>query len=802
MPACAHCLLEIPETAALKETVDGKETSFCCRGCAGIYRLLRNEGLSGFYGHRDGWTPGPPGEAEPFSPEAFSGAVRSAGGVAEADLAVSGLRCASCVWLIERYLSKRPGVLSVRASFATARMRVSWDPAATGIRDVVRAVRALGYAPHPVTASSELALRREKSDLLLRFGTAAFLSMQVMLFTAGLYAGYFQGIEAEYRSLFRWLCFLLATPVMFYSGAPFLRGAARAARHGAFGMDALVFLGAFSAYGYSAASLWFGGEVYFDTATMILTLILLGRYIEAGARMRAAETLSRLFRLAPSMARKLLPEGGTVAVPVASLSPGDIVEILPGDRVPADGSVTFGRSEADESLLTGESAPIPKARGDKVVAGSLNGTGRILVEVARTGAGTVLSRIAAAVEEAQTRKAGVQRLADRLVGLFVPAVLVVAAAAVLARLQSSPPFSGALMAGISVLVIACPCALGLATPLAVLAGSTSAQARGILVRGGDVLERAANVRCVLLDKTGTLTEGRPRLTDVLGFHDTVGEKILVLAASLEAASEHAIGRAIAETVPPSQRLPLEEFHAHPGEGIEGTIGGVRYLLGRPELLERKGIPVSGAAAESYQRLSALRRTVVLLADDSRPLGAIATEDALRPGAFDAIRSLREAGVAVAMITGDDPAVAGRIAAEAGIEEVRARVTPEGKCEEVRKARDRYGPVLAVGDGVNDAPALAEADVGVAMGGGAGIAMESADAALLTVDLRLVPALLSLSAATLRVIRQNLFFAFSYNLLAIPLAVTGKLHPIAAAACMAGSSLIVVGNSLRLRKAGR
>jgi P-type Cu2+ transporter len=801
MAVCAHCLLEVPEASATRETVDGKETIFCCPGCRAIHGLLRSEGLTGFYARRHGWTPGPP-ESSRVPLDAFDGAVRASGRQAEADLVISGIRCASCVWLIERYLGRRPGILSTRVNFATGRARVSWDPSETGIGDVVQAVRALGYTPYPPESlPAGDALRRETSDLLLRFGTAAFLSMQVMLFTAGLYAGYFQGIDARYENLFRGLCFLLSTPVIFYSGAPFFRGALRGARRGAFGMDALVFLGAFSAYGYSTASLFLGGDVYFDTATMILTLILLGRYIEAGARARAAEGISRLVRLAPVTARKAVPGGGTAGVPVASLSPEDLVEVVPGERMPVDGTVVDGASEADESLLSGESAPVPKTAGDTVIAGALNGTGRLLVRVARTGAETVLTRIVAAVEEAQARKAPIQRLADRVVRGFVPSIVLVAAGTILFRLHGGVLPQAALMAGISVLVIACPCALGLATPLAVLVGTTSAQARGILVRGGDVLEQAGGVRCVLFDKTGTLTLGRPRLTDVEGIG--IGrEDALRLAASLESSSEHAIGRAIAEAYPAARRLPVHGFRAHPGEGIEGEIDGVRYLLGRPELLGRFGVAVDAGTSRTYAALSAARRTAVLLSDGSRPIAILATEDALRPEAAEAVSLLRASGIAVAMVTGDDPVVAARVAGEAGIGDIRARVAPEGKREEVRRARERSGPVLVVGDGVNDAPALAEADVGVAMGRGTGLAIHSAGATLMTEDLRRIPAFLALSRATMRVIRQNLFWAFSYNLVAIPLAVAGKLHPIVAAAFMAGSSLLVVGNSLRLRKGGR
>jgi len=805
MPACEHCLLEVSEAAAVRDTVDDREVLFCCAGCRGIHALLRSEGLSDFYLRRDGWSPGPPSDPG-ASDAAFADAVRIGEREATLDLAVSGIRCASCGWLIERYVGGRPGVRSVRMNYATGRARVSWDPDAGRLEDILGAVRALGYAPHPDTgAASQEALRRERSDLLLRFGTAAFLSMQIMLFSAGMYAGYFQGIEAGYRTLFRWLSFLLATPVLLYSSAPFFRGAALSARAGAFGMDALVVLGASSAYAYSAVSLLRGGEVYFDTATMIPTLILLGRYIEAGARSRAAAVLSGLVRLAPQSARKALEGGGIIEVPVAALSPGDRVEVVPGERMPVDGIVADGRSEADESLLTGESAPVAKAPGDEVIAGSLNGTGRLLVAATRTGETTVLARIARAVEEAQARKAPIQRLADRAVRWFAPLVLLAAAGTAAAWLYGGAAAPDALMAGIAVLVVACPCALGLATPLAVLVGSTAAQREGILVRGGDVLERAAAVRCVLLDKTGTVTVGRPRLTAARGIGVDDG-LALALAASVEAGSEHALARAIADAVPPGKRWPVDDFRAHPGDGVEGWVRGRRLLLGRPEFLERMGVRIAGRAADAYRDLSLGGGTTVLLARDSEAIAVLSAEDASRPEAHAAVTALKAAGLSVGMVTGDAPAAAKRAAAAAGIEDVAAGISPEGKREAVRRARDRHGSVLFAGDGVNDAPALAEADVGVAMGRGTGVAIETAGATLMTEDLRLLPAFLFRSAATLRVIRQNLFWAFSYNLVALPLAAAGRLHPIVAAGFMAGSSLIVVGNSLRLgarvRREGR
>ncbi|MGE5248247.1 MAG: heavy metal translocating P-type ATPase, partial [Verrucomicrobiota bacterium] len=453
-------------------------------------------------------------------------------------------------------------------------------------------------------------------------------------------------------------------------------------------------------------------------------------------------------------------------------------------------------SEADEALLTGESSPVPKRPGDEVIAGSLNGTGRLTVTATRTGAATVLARIARAVEEAQARKAPIQRLADRVVRWFAPLVLAAAATTAAAWLRAGASGPDALMAGISVLVVACPCALGLATPLAVLVGSTAAQRAGILVRGGDVIERAAAVRCVLLDKTGTVTAGRPRLSGAKGI-GVDDAQALRLAGSLEAGSEHALARAIADAVPPADRRAVTGFRAFPGEGVEGRIDGRRLLLGRREFLERMGVRFPALAEETYSDLASRGGTTVLLARDGEAIGVLSAEDALRPEAPGAVAALRAAGFAVGMVTGDAAPSARRVAAAAGIDDVAAAVSPEGKREAVRKARATKGPVLFAGDGVNDAPALAEADVGVAMGRGTGVAIETSGATLMTEDLRLLPSFLGLSAATLRVIRQNLFWAFSYNVVALPLAAAGRLHPIAAAAFMAASSLIVVGNSLRL-----
>ncbi|MBI5419057.1 MAG: heavy metal translocating P-type ATPase [Deltaproteobacteria bacterium] len=805
MATCEHCLLPLDANTAIREEVGGREAFFCCPGCRSIYALLHAQGLAEFYRRRTGWVPGPP-ELFAADPDALSDCVVEREGEHEATLAISGIRCASCVWVIERYLGRKPGVSLVRVNHATGRAKIRFRPGSAGIAEIASWIRELGYAPHPCeTGELEESLRREKRDLLLRFGTAAFLSMQVMTFTTALYAGYFQGIEPKFLAWFQWLSFALTTPVIFYSGYPFLRNTLAGIRNRAPGMDTLVFLGSFSAYAYSAAMLVVGGEVYFDTAGMIITLILLGRYLEAAARSRAKESIGRLVRLAPREARRRMGSGfgghapRTETVPVSSLRANDIIEIVPGEKIPADGIVIEGASEADESTLTGEAGPVAKGEGSAVCTGTVNGSGRLVVRVTQTGKETVLSRIVRAVEEAQARKAPVQRHADRVVGWFVPAVIAVAALTLGARLQWGDPPLRAILVAISVLVVACPCALGLATPLAVFIGSNAARAQGILVRGGDVLEAGASVTEVFLDKTGTLTYGRPCLAHVDGF-GLAPREVLRLAASLEAPSEHPIAKAIGRGVAPGELLDVSAFKAHAGLGVEGIVGGRRLFLGHAKFLSLNGVPVTGAQEERFREISEARRTAVFLADEKQVLGLLSSVDELRGEAEESVRLLKKEGYRVRMVTGDSGPVASRIGKEAGIDLVQSRVTPVEKAEIIGKARNAGGRVMMIGDGVNDAPALTEARVGMAMGRGTDIALESADAVLMTNDLRLIPRFLSISRKTMRVIRQNLAWAFSYNLVAIPLAVSGNLHPILSAALMAASSLMVVGNSMRLRKA--
>ena len=807
MPRCDHCLLEFPEREAVRERAGGEERVFCCQGCRGVWRLVHEEGLDRFYRERRWDQPGlpaRPGEAPPDA-SAFEGSVREAGAEREMDLYLDGIRCASCVWLNERVLSRTPGVSFARVNYATHRARVRFDPGRTSLETVLSRVAAIGYQPRPYSEDRQaLARRSETRDLLVRLGTAFFLSSQLMIYQAALYAGYFQGIEAGTRRLLEWIALGLTLPAVFYSGNPFLRAARAGLRHGRFNMDSLVALGSLSALGLSLWQMARGGEVYFDTAAMIVTLILAGRYVEARAKGRASEAVARLGRLLPRQARVLSPGPGGEErrrVAVDRLRPGDLVEVVAAERLPADGLVERGESEVDESLVTGESRPVPKGPGAAVIGGSLNLHGTFGFRVTRAGKETVLAGIARAVEEAQAQKPRLQAFADRVVGIFVPAILLLALATVAIHLSRGASSSAALMTGVSVVVIACPCALGLATPLAVLLATGLASARGILLKGGDALERAARCGEAVLDKTGTVTRGRPELREVAPLHRAVGrDEALRLAAALERGSEHSLARAVLEAerrLPPGRDPSASGFRAVAGHGVEALVDGERALLGSRAFLAEAGVavPVGGAAAAAEGR----GETVVWLARGGRLLAFLAVADPIRPEAERAVRALESLGMAVTVASGDARATTAAVAAALGVA-YRAELGPQAKREAIAGRQAAGRRVLFAGDGANDAPALSQADLGVAMGRGTDVTLESADAVLVRDDLRLLPDLVRLGRRTGRVIRQNVFWAFFYNAVAVPLAVAGFVHPILAAAAMAASSLFVVGNSLRLRRA--
>ena len=684
---CAHCGLDAgpaPRRSGAR--------CFCCAGCEAVWGLLHEEGLGRFYdaGGVGSLAPRVAADASAAAPRPVLDALEAAG---EAGLDVVGMRCASCAWLIEQYLARRPGVVEARASYATSTCRLRWDRDRTSLARLLAELERIGYRARPANPRlSELQADRDGRRLLVRTGVAALLAMNVMLAAIALYAGEFQGMGAGARSLLRFLSATLATPVVLYGGWPFLAGAVTALRAGRATMDTLVALGTWAAFAVSLYGLATDGPVYFDTAAMIVALLLVGRTVEHAARRRGSRAIRNLLALEPAVARLVTPDGAAT-IPAEDLASGQVVEVRPGERFPADGVVVQGVSSADASVLTGEAAPRRIRPGSEVVAGALNGPGIVAVKAVKVGADTAVAAILRTVQRATLRKAPVERLADRVMAWFVPGVLAVAVLTAAAWAMSGAGASRALLVGVAIVVIACPCAVGLATPAALAVALGEAAGRGIFFRSGEALEKASRVRHVAFDKTGTLTDAQ----------------------------------------------------ASAGGSIEGA-------------------------------------------------------DRLRAGAPQAVRELAAAGIEVSLLSGDQSAAAYRAARPAGIAPARVHpaLTPEAKCEVVSRLRETYGAVAMVGDGVNDAPALAAADLGIALGTGTDVALETADVAILADDLALVPAALAGARRAVRVVRQNLGWAIGYNAVAIPLAAAGMLHPIVAAGAMALSSVSVLGNSLRLR----
>ncbi len=729
-------------------------------------------------------------------------------GEAWQELAISGMTCASCVARVERKLGKVEGVRSAAVNLATERATVAYDPSHVKVARLIGAVEAAGYGATPVVedASTEdgamdetrrgRALTRRRTTLM----TGAALCAVILILAMAPPLMAFPTVQTH-----NYLLALLTLPVWAIVGWSFHRGALINLRHGAANMDTLVSLGSTVAFVYSVVAMIAlpGQYVYFDTAALIITLIYLGKYLEAAAKGRTSEAIKALMGLQPRTAR-VIRNGQERDLPIAQVVSGDALLVRPGERVPVDGVVTGGESAVDEAMITGESLPVRKGQGDDVIGATVNGAGLLHIEATRVGRDTVLAGIVRLVEQAQGSKAPVQRLADRISSVFVPIVLVLAALTFLGWLLTGHAFAQALIPAIAVLVIACPCALGLATPTAIMVGTGRGAREGILIKGGESLERIQALRSIVLDKTGTVTVGKPAVTDVVALADLRDSEVLRLAAGVERGSEHPLGAAVVRgaeerglALPP---LPTA-FRSITGGGVEGTVEGRAVLVGSRRLLGERGISSDGAETR-LQALEAEGKTALLVVVDGRLVGLVAVADTVKDGAAEAVSQLRALGLDVTMLTGDNRRTAAAIGRIAGIERIIAEVRPEQKAAEVERLQGREQVVAMVGDGINDAPALARADVGIAMGTGTDVAMAAADITLVGGDLRAIPRAIALSRATMRVIRQNLFWAFFYNVILIPLAAFGVITPIFAAAAMALSSVTVVSNSLRLGRFGR
>jgi len=713
-------------------------------------------------------------------------------------LALTGMTCAACSTRIERVLRRQPGVAAANVNLASETATVAYLPGAVSLDSLVAAVAAAGYgASRAATDAEERAAheRREtaraRRELALLLGSAAFALPLVAPMALSPF-----GVHVLLPG---WLQLVLATPVQVVAGAHFYRGAYRSLRGGSANMDVLVALGTTAAFVLSVVLLAGGTQhLYFEAAASVIALVRLGKWLEARAKRSANQAVRALMALRPERAR-VERDGRELEVAVEAVGAGEIGVLRPGERVPVDGEVLTGTSSVDESLLTGESLPVTRGPGDPVIGGSINGEGWLRVRATAVGEASALARIVRLVEAAQGDKAPVQRLVDRVSAVFVPTVVGVALLCLGGWLVAGAGVEVALVHAVSVLVIACPCALGLATPAALMVGTGAAARSGILFRDAEALERAQAAAVVAFDKTGTLTEGRPTVREVLALDGDEG-RLLALAAAAQRGSEHPLARAILLAAA-ERGVAVDsphDFRALPGRGVEATVGGSRIRVGSPRFLDELGLERAPLAsrAEAHEAAGA---TVVWVAADERLLGAIAIGDRLRAGAATAVARLRARGITTVLLTGDNRRAAAAVARELGIERVRAELGPEDKAREVAALRAGGAGVAMVGDGVNDAPALAAADVGFAMASGTDVAMHTAGVTLVRADPALVADAVSVSRATVRKIRQNLAWAFGYNVVGIPLAALGYLTPVLAGAAMALSSVSVVASALLLRR---
>lgn len=804
---CYHCGLPIPPGSSFYVAVDDVRQRMCCVGCEAVAQSIVDNGLTDYYRHRDAM-PEPVKEALPAEleelglfdhPDFQKSFVQPVGEhEREASLILEGITCAACVWLNEQHLAKQAGVTLVEVNYATRRARVRWDERQIKLSDILAAIQLIGYRAYPYNAErSEQIAQRERRSMLWRVFVAGFGMMQVMMYA---YPSYIAGegdIAADADMLMRWASLVLTLPVVFYSAAPFFQRAWRDLKHRALGMDVPVALGVGSAFVASVyATLINGPDVYFDSVTMFVFLLLCGRYLEMLARQKAVRGVEELGKVIPVFAERV-EAGATVGtkVPVSQLGPGDLVRIRPGEVIPADGVVREGESQANEALLTGESRPVTKRPGAAVTGGSINIASPLLVEIRQVGDSTRLAAIRKLMDRAASERPGIATQADRVARIFIWALLSLSALTLIVWQFIDP--SRALWIFVSVLVVACPCALSLATPTALTVATDTLARMGVLVTRGHAIEGLATANRYVFDKTGTLTYGVMEL-DVVRLLGSLEEgEARALAAALEQASEHAIAAGVRQA---AEGMPLPEvsdLRSVTGQGVEGLALGRRMRVGRPEFVaELTGVPVPAAVAE----LERDGGTVVALGAEDGWLALFRLADTLREDAPVLLRRLHAERIPTAIISGDAPAAVAAIARATAVAEYHGGMTPQDKQAWVETRQKQAGAVVAmIGDGVNDAPVLAQAQVSVAMGGGTDLARNQADIVLLSENLAGLSRGVTLSRRTLTIIRQNLWWSFTYNFTSVPLAMAGLITPWMAGLGMALSSLLVVVNALRLQR---
>ena len=803
---CFHCGLPVPRGLELTVTINKHDEPMCCHGCQAVARAIVASGNDDFYRHRTAATatgqellPDFIRQTQVYDhPEIQKTFVRSRGEhQREAALILEGITCAACVWLNERHVAQLPGVLDVQVNYATHRARIRWDDTRIQLSDILQAIHRIGYSAHPYDPQQQQqAFERERRNQLRRIGIAGVLGMQVMVLSIALYIGDWSGMEAGFRTFFRWIGLLLTTPVLLYSGAPFFRGAWRDLRNRSVGMDVPVALGILVAFTGSVHASWTGqGEVYYDSVVMFIFFLLTSRYFELMARKRSAEALEQLSQAMPAMATRIINTAAGEQqdiVPLTELQAGDTVLIKPGESVPADGTITTGESSVSEALLTGESTPLRKHQGARLIGGSINIESPLYLRVEQVGLETVLAEIMRLLEQAQNEKPAITLLADRVASWFVAVVLVIAAVVGYYWWQQAPDSWLPIL--VSVLVVTCPCALSLATPTAISAATGTLLGHGLLTVRSHSLETLARCTHVIFDKTGTLTFGTPAVSRVQCLSHLDERTVLAIAAALEQQSEHPVGKAIITAASSGKTIMATDIRNHPGAGISAHIDNSPWFIGNADFIAKhtqndiEDLPADPAHGSE-----------VILADARQLHARFLLLDTLRPEAAAVIRTLQRSGKQVVLLSGDSVAAAQQLAAETGIEDVRAGMSPADKLQQVQALQQQGAVVAMVGDGINDAPVLAAANVSIVMRDAAHISQANADMVLLSNNLEALPHGMRLAGRTLRVIRQNLSWAAAYNLVALPAAALGFVAPWMAAIGMSSSSLLVVLNALRLTR---
>lgn len=793
---CTHCSSEVNHKTGIKEN----DKYFCCEGCRSVYHLINDEGFGSFYTKRTDWEDAAPVEQVDADEEYFESSLEVLNnGDYSLSIVITGIRCAACIWLIESSALKDERIKSFRINYANHKAKIIFNPKDISVKEVLQKITRLGYCPLPST-NIETIHDKERKDYFYRFGVAAFFTMQVMMYSIANYTGYFKGMDENLYFLFKLLSWALATPVLIYSAYPFFQKSFSALKHFHFTMDTLVAIGAGTSYLYSVAAIFLGYETYFDTSVMIITLILLGRFIEAGAKQKGGNAVAKLLSLKPKNVRKIIyeqnGEKSYIMIPIDQLVKGDLFEISIGSNVAADGKIIEGVCEIDESMLTGEPMPVNKKEGSQVYAGTklINGTSVVMAE--NVGINSFLSKIATSVDDAQSSKAPIQDVADNFIGKFVPFVLIVAFLSFIYwYFLASVGAELAIMRAVSVLVIACPCAMGLATPLAVISATNKLSETGIIFKNGEAIERYAYVNDFYFDKTGTITTGNMTVTDYKLSSSCSSVSNLITSAAFY--SKHPASKAIAAIN--EDLYEYEKFEETAGKGIIAEIKNTNVIIGSKKFLQENSVKFTEDYEEYIEKSIEKGSTIVCVAVNHILAGVFSISDVIRDEAVATISLLQKEGNNVSIITGDSEKAANIILSNAGIKaNIFADVSPFDKGSILQNAKDTIKTVM-IGDGINDAIALTAASVGISMRNSTDISIESASAVLLRNNLSIIEKSHKVCRKTLKIIKENLFWAFSYNFIAIPLACTGLIHPVMSAAFMSFSSLFVVTNSMRIKK---